>query len=215
MHNAFFITGTDTGIGKTVCTLALMRHFQQKNLKVTAMKPIASGCHKTPHGLRNEDALLLNQQSSLQLPYEWTNQYAFLEPIAPHLAAKLKGEKIRLEQIAFYFEKLREQTDILLVEGVGGWRVPISAEKTLKDLVQLLDLPVILVVGLKLGCINHALLTAETIQRDGCPFQGWIANACDPSFESAAVIEDLKKRLAAPLLGKLHYNSPTFEQIML
>jgi dethiobiotin synthetase len=215
MHTSFFITGTDTGIGKTFCTLALMRYFQSKNLKVIAMKPIASGCEETSQGLRNEDALLLNEQNSLKIPYEWTNQYSFLEPIAPHLAAELKKEKIRLGKIVFYFEKLREKADIILVEGVGGWRVPLSEEKTLKDLVQLLDLPVILIVGLKLGCINHALLTAETIQRDGCKLKGWIANACDPTFESAAVIEDLKHRINAPLLGKLNYNSPIFEQMML
>lgn len=216
MKAGFFITGTDTGIGKTFCTLALMRYFQKKNLKVIAMKPIASGCEETPNGLRNEDALLLNQQSGfLNLPYDWVNPYSFLEPIAPHLAADLKKEKIRLGKVAFYYEKLREKADIILVEGVGGWRVPLSEEKTLKDLAQLLDLPVILIVGLKLGCINHALLTAETIQRDGCKLKGWIANVCDPTFESAAVIEDLKHRINAPLLGKLNYNSPIFEQMTL
>jgi|WetSurMetagenome_2_1015567.scaffolds.fasta_scaffold30404_4 dethiobiotin synthetase len=215
MHTSFFITGTDTGVGKTFCTLALMRHFQKKNLKVVAMKPIASGCEETSQGLRNGDALLLNRRSNLKVPYEWTNPYPYLEAIAPHLAAESKGEKIRLGKIAFYYEKLREKSDVILVEGAGGWRIFLSEGKRLTDLVQLLDLPVILVVGLKLGCINHALLTAETIQRDGCKLHGWIANACDPTFESKAVIEDLQKRIDAPLLGKLNYNSPIFEQITL
>jgi len=215
MQTRFFITGTDTGIGKTICTLALMRHFQMQKRKVIAMKPIASGCEETSNGLRNEDALLLNQQSDLKVPYEWTNPYAFVEPIAPHLAADLKHEKIRLGKIAFYYEKLCEKADVVLVEGIGGWRVPLSEEKMLHDLVQLLDLSVILVVGLKLGCINHALLTAETILRDGCKLTGWIANACDPTFSNEAVISDLEKRLNVPLLGKLNYNSTIFEQIIL
>lgn len=215
MHTSFFMTGTDTGIGKTVCTLALMRHFQMQNLKVIAMKPIASGCEETPQGLRNEDALLLNQQSDLKVPYEWTNPYAFLEPIAPHLAAELKKEKIRLGKIAFYYEKLCEKADVILVEGVGGWCVPLSEEKMLEDLVKLLDINVILVVGLKLGCINHALLTAERIEKAGCLLKGWIANACDPNFEHESVIHDLKKRIKVPLLGKLNYNSTIFEQMIL
>jgi dethiobiotin synthetase len=124
MQRGFFITGTDTGIGKTVCTLALMRHFQQKNLKVVAMKPIASGCEETPHGLRNEDALFLNQQSSLKIPYEWTNQYSFLEPIAPHLAVELKGEKIRLGKVAFYYEKLCEKAATKLRWAMGRYVAP-------------------------------------------------------------------------------------------
>lgn len=215
MQTRFFITGTDTGIGKTICTLALMRYFQMQKRQVIAMKPIASGCEETSNGLRNKDALLLSEQSDLKVPYKWTNPYAFLEPIAPHLAADLKEEKIRLGKIAFYYEKLCEKADVVLVEGIGGWRVPLSEEKMLHDLVQLLDLPVILVVGLKLGCINHALLTAETILRDGCKLTGWIANVCDPTFSNETVVSDLKKRLNVPLLGKLNYNSTIFEQIIL
>ena len=182
MNQSWFITGTDTGIGKTWCTLALMQYLKNQNLRVAGMKPIATGCYSTKNGLRNSDAEQILELSGLDIPYDWINPYAFAPPIAPHLAAAKIEQVIELENIIKKYQQLATNTDTVVIEGIGGWRVPINATHYLKDLVLALKVPVILVVGLRLGCINHALLTAEAIIHDGCFLAGWIANPIAPDF---------------------------------
>ncbi len=205
-HSAFFITGTDTEIGKTICSVALMRYLQQSGQQVIGLKPIASGCENTPEGYRNEDARRLQQHSSIELAYSAINPYAFLPPIAPHLAADKVGVQIDVFQLAKHITYLKQayNVDKWLIEGVGGWRVPLNEQQSIQDLVHQLKIPVILVVGLKLGCINHALLTAETIVRDGCQLIGWIANHLTDE-DSTLIIESLKQRIDVPLLGEVEY----------
>lgn len=200
--NGWFITGTDTGCGKTAITLGLMAALQRRGIQTVGMKPVASGAEPTPAGPRNEDALLIQTQGSVKPPYTAVNPYLFDPPIAPHLAARQAGAEIDLERIRRTCVQLAAQADRLIVEGVGGWRVPLGPRSTLADLARLLDLPVILVVGLRLGCLNHALLTAEAIARDGLFLAGWVANRIDPAMrEVEANIESLRERLTAPLLG--------------
>lgn len=210
MIQEWFITGTDTGIGKTQVTLALMRYLQQQGWIVAGMKPIATGCELTSEGLRNADAQQLLQHSSLTLPYSYVNPYAFQPPISPHLAALEAKQSIEIEKIIRTYHQLARQVDVVLVEGVGGWRVPINPRHTLKELVRALNLPVILVVGLRLGCINHALLTAETILRDDCELHGWIANHLEAEGEWQAVIDSLQTLLPAPLLGTVPFQPHEF-----
>ncbi len=171
------------------------------------MKPIASGCEVTANGLRNEDALLLQSTCDLDLPYNWVNPYQFKPPIAPHLAAKQANVQIKLDKIIQIHQQLQKQADIIIVEGVGGWRVPIDNKHSLVDLVKALQAQVILVVGLRLGCINHALLTAEVIQQDGCELKGWIANTLTADYEVATTLETLQSRIHAPLLGVMPFQS--------
>ena len=203
MNQSWFITGTDTEIGKTWCTLALIQHFKNQGLQVAGMKPIAAGCHWNKAGFRNSDAEQILQVSGLEVPYEWVNPYAFVPPIAPHLAAAQMGQTIELEHIISQYQHLAAQADTVVIEGVGGWRVPINATQSLKDIVLALDVPVILVVGLRLGCINHTLLSAETIIRDGCTLAGWIANPINPDFDAQGSIDTLTERLEVPLLAKM------------
>jgi dethiobiotin synthetase len=207
MTQTWFITGTDTEIGKTWCSAALLTKLQQQNYKVAVMKPIASGCKITANGLRNEDALLLQSTCHLDLPYHWINPYSFVPPIAPHLAARQAGIVIKLDNIVQIQQKLQKQADIIIIEGVGGWRVPIDETPSLVNLVKQLQAQVILVVGLRLGCINHALLTYEVIQQDGCELKGWIANTLTEDYEVATTLETLKPRIDAPLMGVLPFQS--------
>lgn len=183
-----------------------MRHYQAHGLKTLGMKPIATGCESKPNGLRNADAEQLLKQSGLNIPYHLINPYAFAPPIAPHLAAAAVGEAIQIDNILKAYHALRQQTDKLIIEGVGGWRVPINERESLKDLVLALDLPVVLVVGLRLGCINHALLTAECIVHDGCRLLGWIANSLDADFPADTSVDAIAARLSAPLWGKIPFN---------
>ena len=206
MNQSWFVTGTDTEIGKTYCTLALIQHFNKHGLRVAGMKPIASGCYRSSQGLRNSDAEQILAVSGLEVPYDWVNPYAFEPPIAPHLAAAQVGQTIELEQIVSQYQQLAAVADIVVVEGVGGWRVPINATQSLKDMVLALKIPVILVVGMRLGCINHALLTAETIIRDGATMTGWIANSMNPDFDAQGSINTLSARLYAPLLAQMPYS---------
>lgn len=203
---SFFITGTDTETGKTWATRALMAALQSRGSSVIGMKPVASGCAVTSAGLRHDDALQLQAQSSCQLDYELINPYAFEPPIAPHIAAEAAGISINLKYIAEAHRKLVTRADYVIVEGIGGWRVPLGRESSLVDVVRHLRLHVILVVGLRLGCINHALLSAETIFADGIPFAGWIANAIDPDYaEADKTVQTLSSRISAPLLATLPY----------
>ena len=206
--SSFFITGTDTGVGKTEIALALMTALQARGLRIVGMKPVASGCAETTEGLRNEDAVRLQRQSSLPLTYELVNPYAFAPAIAPHLAAAEVGVRIDLAHIKNCYAALAAKADAVVVEGVGGLLVPLSEQFTLADLVKALDLPVVLVVGLRLGCLNHALLTAEAIERRGLRFAGWVANGLEPEMDGLAEnVLALTRWLPAPFLGLMPYHA--------
>ncbi|MCW8888392.1 MAG: dethiobiotin synthase [Gammaproteobacteria bacterium] len=206
MANGFFITGTDTGIGKSWCSAALIWKLQQQGFNVAGMKPIASGCVETAEGLRNEDALLLQQFSSQPIPYSEINPYAFKPAIAPHIAAEKANTCINLESIKSNFDAISCRFDFTIVEGVGGWLVPLNGQQTVADLVTTLGLPVIMVVGIRLGCINHALLTAQQIQQSGCQLAGWIANTTDVEMkEIQRNIETIDAMVDAPLLGTIPF----------
>lgn len=200
----WFITGTDTGIGKTRVACDLVSQLVAKGQQVAAMKPVASGCERTQQGLRNEDALRLMSVMNVPLAYEQVNPYAFEPPIAPHIAAQAAGVALDLAEIARLADSIA--ADVLVVEGVGGWCVPLGEDQMLVDLVRQLRAGVILVVGMRLGCINHALLTARRIQQDGCSLEGWIANCMDPDMpEYANNLKTLVKLLPAPLLGEVSW----------
>jgi dethiobiotin synthetase len=200
----YFITGTDTGVGKTAVTLGLMAHLQAQGKTVAAMKPVASGCERTAAGLLNEDALQLQRQSSVALPYALVNPYAFEPPIAPHIAAAQAGVTIAIDTIRSACDDIAATAECVLVEGVGGWQVPLNADETLADLARALGLEVILVVGIRLGCLNHALLTAESITACGCTPAGWVANLLPPLADCAGEnINALKSRLSFPFLGEV------------
>lgn len=177
-----FITGTDTGVGKTVVATGLVRALVAQGRRVAVMKPIASGSERTSEGLRNEDALALMAVSNVLAPYAIVNPYCFEPPISPHIAADDVGIRIDLAQIRRSFESLAERSDWLVAEGAGGWLAPIGAATSIRDLAQTLHLPVVMVVGLRLGCINHALLTKLAIESHGARFAGWVANTIDPEM---------------------------------
>jgi dethiobiotin synthetase len=202
--SGYFITGTDTGVGKTVVTLGLMQYLQAQGQTVVAMKPVASGCERTPAGLRNADALQLQQQASIPLDYALVNPYAFEPAMAPHIAAARAGVRIDSGKILSAYHVLARQADCVLVEGVGGWQVPLAADETLADLARALGLDVIMVVAIRLGCLNHALLTAASIAAGGSELRGWVANQIPPRLEGAQEnINTLKSMLSMPLLGVL------------
>jgi dethiobiotin synthetase len=202
----YFITGTDTGVGKTMVTLGLMRHLQDRGRRVLAMKPVASGCQHTAQGLCNADALLLQRQGSQPLEYREINPYAFEPAIAPHLAAAAAGVRIELDAIRTDFERLAAQADQVCVEGVGGWLVPLNEAQTVADLAAELGLGVILVVEIRLGCLNHALLTQVAIVGAGLHLAGWVANQPSPGGErDGDIIGALRSRLVAPLLGSVPF----------
>ncbi|WP_077530604.1 dethiobiotin synthase [Vreelandella utahensis] len=205
-RQSYFITGTDTDSGKTVVTAGLLRLAARNGLSTRAMKPLASGCEQTSEGLRNADALALSQGMTESMPYESVNPVALEPAIAPHVAARDAGRRVSVERLAgFCRGAMMRPADLFLVEGAGGWRVPLNDRETWKDLVTDLQLPVILVVGLRLGAINHALLSAELIQHDGCRLAGWVANRCTP--ESMAredeTFETLCEYMPAPCMGRV------------
>ncbi len=205
-----FVTGTDTGVGKTVISLGLMQALQDRGLTVAAMKPVASGCERTADGLRNDDAVQLQRQASISLAYEQVNPYAFEPAIAPHLAADQAGRTIDIDNIYDIYEEVASNVDVVVVEGVGGWQVPLNNRETVADLAHGLGLDVCLVVGLRLGCINHALLTAHAINSHGCKLAGWVANTLPPVMDAVDDnINTLKQKLSSPLLGVV----PVFENI--
>lgn len=178
-----FITGTDTGVGKTLIAAALVRLAAAGGRRVVGLKPVASGAVRAADGLRNDDALALQAAGSIALPYAVVNPFCFEPAIAPHLAAAEAGIAIELPRLVDGYRFATRQADFAIVEGAGGWRVPLHPEGFLSDLPEQLGLGVILVVGLRLGCLNHARLTLEAIERTGrCRFVGWIGNAIDPGF---------------------------------
>jgi len=200
----FFITGTDTGAGKTWATLALIKALQDRGKAVVGMKPVASGCQNTSEGLRNDDAVRILKQSNKVLNYKTVNPYAFEQAVAPHIAAELTGVVIDIEKIAGEFSTLKKEADSVVVEGVGGWCVPLGKNIMLADLVNRLGLPVILVVGLRLGCINHTLSTIRAIEADGAKLHGWITSQLDPDYACLnETMTTLQTRISAPLLGSL------------
>ena len=186
----FFIAGTDTDAGKTFISQALLSAAKEQGLSCFALKPVAAGCEVTEQGLRNDDALKLNP-------------VALEQAIAPHVAAKRENKQISLQRIVGMCNgALMSRADFVLIEGAGGWRVPLNNRETMAALPKALNVPVILVVGVKLGCINHALLSVEAILRDGCILAGWVANCIDPTMQaSEESIETLKMAIRAPMLG--------------
>lgn len=203
MKNTYFITGTDTGVGKTLVAAALLYLAKQQGLKAFGLKPVAAGCEETAAGLRNDDALLLQVHSSVKLPYDQINPVALRAAKAPHIAAAEERRRLNLDRLVGLCRgTLMQQADLRLIEGAGGWRVPLNDFENLSGLPIALKLPVILVVGLRLGCLNHALLTAEAIQRDGLPIAGWVGSAIDPQMDSVEEnVAALKTRMPTPCLG--------------
>lgn len=198
----WFVTGTDTGCGKTTVTAALARLLVERGGDVACFKPIASGCRQSGGRLVNDDALALMAASNAGLGYEQVNPYALEPPVAPHIAAERAGICFDIDYIC---KKISQnQSAIQLVEGVGGWRVPLGNGLELPQLPKQLGCPVLLVVGMRLGCLNHALLTARAIVSDGLPLAGWIANFLDPEFaEPEANEQTLERLLPAPMIGRM------------
>lgn len=205
MAQAYFITGTDTDAGKTTISAGLLCAAKQQQHSTLAMKPVASGCEITEQGLRNSDALALIAQSTVKLPYAQINPYTFAPAIAPHIAADEAGVELCVDNLYQAAQiVLQQRAGLTLIEGAGGWRVPISSTEFLSDFAITLKLPVILVVGVKLGCINHALLTVEAIFQDGLQLAGWVANIIDPDCARLAEnVEYLKQHIAAPCLAEV------------
>ena len=210
MRQAYFVTGTDTDVGKTWVTLGLISAFQTAGLTVNGMKPVASGCQRTDWGLRNSDALALQAASFGAIDYSFINPYAYEPAIAPHIAAQQAKNPIQFRQIKKNFEKLTRVAECTIVEGVGGWRVPLGEDGDVAALAEFLNLPVILVVGLKLGCINHALLSIESIERTGVKLVGWVGNLAQNEFVCLREnIETLTSSIEVPCLGIIpHLKNP-------
>lgn len=196
---SYFITGTDTGVGKTLISCALLQGFSARGKSAYGFKPVAAGCDGDDH---NEDALALRAASSSQLAYGQVNPYCFPQAIAPHLAARYVGVRIEMSRILTTYEELAGQADEVIVEGAGGFLVPLNEMLTFADMARELDLPVILVVGMRLGCINHALLSVRAIEDHQLECAGWVANVLDEEMPALQEnIEALRERITAPLLG--------------
>lgn len=208
MAQSYFVAGTDTEVGKTYVTTAVLASAAARGLKTAAVKPVASGCVITPDGLRNEDALALQEAMTMDLPYQQVNPVALEPAIAPHIAAAEAGRVLNVARLAGVCRGVMSAgADLVLIEGAGGWRTPLGPRSFLSQLPWELGTPVILVVGMQLGCINHALLTAEAIRRDGLPLAGWVANFAHEDMarpqENLATLQSL---LPAPLLGTLPHD---------
>jgi dethiobiotin synthetase len=181
-----FITGTDTGVGKTLVSVSFVKALVRHGLRVAVMKPIASGSEHTSAGLRNADALALAEASNLVVPYASINPYCFEPAISPHIAAEEAKIEVDVGLIKSRFEALASSADFVVVEGAGGWYAPISKSKSMADLPKSLGIPALLVVGMRLGCLNHALLSKRAIEASGIELAGWVANTIDPTLERAA-----------------------------
>lgn len=207
MSKSFFITGTDTDVGKTLVARTLLHAFASRGIVCAGYKPVSAGCTATPEGLRNQDALLLQRAASLPLPYELVNPFAYAPPIAPHIAAAEAGRPIALAGLSAGLRAIEQVgAELILVEGAGGWCLPLGGGALLSDWVARERLPVILVVGMRLGCLNHALLTVAAIRSMGLPVAGWVANRLDPQMsrygENLAALREL---LSAPFLGEIPF----------
>ncbi len=183
MTQAYFITGTDTDVGKTHVACQLIQQYVQQGLKVIGMKPVAAGCELVDGEWVNEDVQRLTAASNVDAPPELVNPYCFKEYIAPHIAAEKAGEVIAIRKIVDAFNQLKTMADVVVVEGAGGFLVPLDNETNLADLAEALGIPVVLVVGMRLGCINHSLLTVEAVKARGLVLHGWVANEIDPEME--------------------------------
>jgi dethiobiotin synthetase len=208
-NKGFFITGTDTGIGKTLVSVALTRALVARGLRVAVMKPVAAGAIDTLQGPRNDDALELLAASNVPASYEDVNPCLLAMPMSPHLAARHAGVSIRPEPILAAQRKLAAMSDLLIVEGAGGWHAPISAVETMGGLAEKMALPVILVVGLRLGCLNHALLTRDAIRSQGLRFAGWVANRMHTEMPLAtANMDTLASRFGVSPLATVPSGNP-------
>jgi dethiobiotin synthetase len=209
MTEGFFITGTDTSVGKTIVASALVRGLVARGLRVAVMKPVASGAERTGAELRNEDALALMAASNVPAPYKQVNPFCFEPPISPHIAAEEAGIAVDLGLIRRTFDALAQAADWIIVEGAGGWLVPIGSHTSMRDLAMKLELPVIVVVGMRLGCINHALLTKLAIESHGARFAGWVANTVDRAMaRSKENLETLVRLLGQPPLAVVPHLPP-------
>lgn len=224
MAQQFFITGTDTDIGKTVASAQLIRGFCHAGYKTIGMKPVASGCIASGDILINTDVEAHRAASNIEAPLELVNPYRFAPAISPHLAAQDAGIAINLPHLVDCAQQLSQLADVLIIEGAGGWYAPISEQHTIADLATALGAPVIVVVGMRLGCLNHAQLTIAAILQRGLMIAGWIANRIDPEFNRYDDnLAYLKQAIAAPLLAELAYdqqahqmafNASTIEQLI-
>ncbi|EGR0549991.1 dethiobiotin synthase [Vibrio cholerae] len=206
MRNAIFIAGTDTDVGKTVASKAILQALATHNIATIGYKPVAAGSDKTEFGYRNSDALHLMKAATVDMPYEDVNPYALVLPTSPHIAAKHENVTIDYALLSNKLSKHKQNAELVVIEGAGGWRVPTSDSDCLSTWVKQERLPVILVVGIKLGCLSHAILTAEAIRADGLELVGWIANRINPGTEHyAEIIEHLEGRLGTPKLGEIPY----------
>jgi dethiobiotin synthetase len=202
------VTGTDTGVGKTLVACALLGALAARGLRVVGMKPVAAGAEPAAQGLRNDDVEQLVAAGNVSAPYELVNPYCFRPPIAPHIAAARAGVAIELDRIEASFRMLAGLADAVIVEGAGGFRVPLGAAADTAQLAARLALPVVLVVGMRLGCLNHALLTAEAIAARGLALAGWVANHVDGDMDAADDnVRALEARIAAPLLARVPFAS--------
>ena len=208
MAKTFFVTGTDTDAGKTFVTCGLLEAANQKGLQTLALKPVAAGCDETEDGARNDDALKLIESMSVEMSYQQVNPVLFEPPIAPHIAAQEENRLITLSRLTGLCRgALMKKHDLSFIEGAGGWRVPLNDREMLSGLATELNTPVILVVGMKLGCISHALLTAESIVRSGCRLAGWVANQVDPDMDRFDEnVATLQSMFSAPCLGVVKWN---------
>ncbi|NCA27199.1 MAG: dethiobiotin synthase, partial [Methylophilaceae bacterium] len=198
----FFVTGTDTDVGKTYIATALVRHFAKQGYQTVGMKPVAAGCETVSGELRNSDVTALVAASNVKALIGDVNPYAFEPAIAPHIAAEQSGVVISMAKIKQAFDALQAQADVVVVEGAGGFRVPLNREETMADLAVQLNLPVIMVVGIRLGCINHALMTAGSIRATGLNLVGWVANRIDPNMPALEEnIATLKAMIKAPCIA--------------
>jgi dethiobiotin synthetase len=207
MSKTWFVTGTDTGVGKTAVSCALLEAASQSGLRTAAVKPVAAGCDENG---QNQDALELMASMTEKLDYHEVNPVALEAAVAPHIAADIDGKRMRASQLAGLCRGvMSKKADIVLIEGAGGWRVPINPRETLADVARELQVGVVLVVGMRLGCINHALLTAEAIRRDGLQLAGWVANQPESPMDCHQEnLNTLRQLLRAPLLGEIPYLSP-------
>ncbi|PMB54880.1 dethiobiotin synthase [Coxiella endosymbiont of Rhipicephalus microplus] len=203
----FFVTGTDTNVGKTYISTALLRTFTTRGFSTFGIKPIASGCQNINGVLRNEDALALQEASSVKKPYEYINPVAFEAPIAPHIASQLKNVTLTTSVLLEKINKsLLISSDVCIIEGVGGWFVPLNNQESMADLVKLLNIPVVLVVGIKLGCLNHTILTVNAINQMKIPLIGWVANCIESqTMVIHENIQTLKTWIKAPFIGIIRY----------
>ena len=212
---AYFVTGTDTGVGKTLVSCALLHALARRHPRVVGMKPVAAGLVQTPDGWDSEDAIALRAASTVRVPPALDNPVRLPDPLSPHLAAERAGTRIDIPHLVACQRELAQHADAMVVEGAGGFLVPLSPEHTGADLAQALGLPVLLVVGLRLGCLNHALLSAEAIRARGLTLAGWVANRIDPGMAAADEnIAFLRQRLGAPLLADIpHSATPDFRAV--